>query len=71
MEYIAAQGQPQHLQFADNGYYNMANNQPPLHEYHDPTINNYAGVAMDVPVQAQATPPALVSTELTFSHTHF
>ena len=72
-ENTAAQGQqPQDLQYIDTGYYNMANDRPPLHEYRDHTINNYTGVALDrgVPAQAQAAPPVPVSTDLTISHTH-
>ena len=66
---IAAQGQPQDLQFADIDYYNMANDHPPSHENRDYNINNFAGVALDVP--AGHAPPAPVSTDLTFPHAHF
>lgn len=52
------------------GYYNIANDQPPLHEHRDPAINNYAGVALDVPCEEQAAPPDLVRTDLTFPYTH-
>jgi hypothetical protein len=61
IENPAAQGQPQDLRYADMGYYNMVNDHhPPLHERH--AINNYAGVALNVPAQAQAqaAPPAPV-----------
>jgi hypothetical protein len=50
------------------GYYDMANDHPPLHEHHDRAINYYAEVALDVP--AQAVPPAPVCTDFTFPHTH-
>jgi hypothetical protein len=70
VENTPAQGQPQHLRFADVGYYDMANDHPTLHEHRDHAINGYAGVALDVPVQAQAAPPAPVSTNFTFPRTH-
>ncbi|KAF8466562.1 hypothetical protein DFH94DRAFT_780577 [Russula ochroleuca] len=60
IENPAAQGQPQDLRYADMGYYNMVNDHhPPLHERHA-INNNYAGVALNVPAQAQAqaAPPA-------------
>ena len=50
--------------------YDIANEHPPLFEHHDLAIDNYAGVALDVPAQAQAAPPDPVCTDLTFSHTH-
>ena len=52
------------------GYYNMANDQPPVHERRDPAINNYAGVALDVPGEAQAAPPYPVRTDLIFPYMH-
>jgi hypothetical protein len=67
---VAAQGQPQDLWYADMGFYNMVNVRPLLHEHHDHAINNYAGIALDVPAQAQAAPPAPVCTDPTFPHTH-
>jgi hypothetical protein len=70
VESIAAQGQPRPLQFADMGYYNMTNDQPPQHEHRDPAINNYAAVTLDLPGQAQATPPAPVCADFTFPHTY-
>jgi hypothetical protein len=48
----------------------MPNDRPPLHEHRGHAINNYAGVALDVPVQAQAAPPVPVCTDLTHSYTH-
>jgi hypothetical protein len=66
---VAAQGQPQDLQYVDMGYCNMVDDHPPLHEHRDHAINNYAGVALDVSAQAQAAPPAPVCTDLTFPHT--
>ena len=53
----AAQGQPHDVRYLDIGYYHVANGRPPLHENHDPAINNYAGAALNVPAQAQAAPP--------------
>ena len=47
------------------GYYNMTNDQPPLHEHRDPAIDNYAAVALDLPAQAQANPPAPVCADFT------
>ena len=81
VENIPAQdqvGQPQHLQFAGMGYYDMANDHlsisdhPPLHERRDHAsgITNYARVALDVPARARAGPPAPVCADFTFSHTH-
>ena len=72
VEYAAAQGQPQDPQYIDMGYYNVANDRPPPLEHRDHTINDYAGVALDVPAQAQAAtaPPVPVSTDLAILHTH-
>ena len=70
VENPAAQGQPQDLQYVDMGYYNMANDHPPPHEHRDHAINNYAGVALDAPAQAQAAPSTPVCIYLTFKHTH-
>ena len=64
VENISAQGQLQDLQYGYN-----ADDRPPLHEHLDHAINNYAGVASDIPAQAHAAPPAPVSTDLTFPHT--
>ena len=69
VENFAAQGHPQDLQYVDIGHYNMANDHHPPHEHRDYTINNYAGIAHNVP--AGPAPPAPVSTDLTFPHTHF
>ena len=69
IENVAVQGQLQDLRYVDIGYNDMANDYPPLHEHRDHVINNYAGVALDVPAQAHAAPPAPVSTDLTFPHT--
>lgn len=70
VENIVAHDHPQdlRLRYID---YDMANDHPgpPLHEHRDQAINNYAGVALDVPAQAQAAPPAPVSTDLTFPRT--
>ena len=73
VENTAAQGQQQDLQYIDTGYYNMVNDCPPLHGHRNhakDAINNYAGVAPDVPAQAQAGPPVPVSTDFTISYTH-
>jgi hypothetical protein len=64
VENVAVQGQLQDLQYVDMGYDDMANDHPPLHEYRDHAINNYAGVA-----QAQAAPPAPVCTDLDSPYT--
>lgn len=64
VENTAAQGQQQDLQYIDTGYYNMVNDRPPLHGHRNhanDAINNYGGVAPDVPAQAQAAPPVPVS----------
>lgn len=67
----AAQRQPQHLQYIDMAYYDIANasERPPLFENHDHAIDNHAGAALDVPAQAQAAQPDHVCTDLTLSHT--
>jgi hypothetical protein len=71
VENTAAQGQPQDLWYPDMGYYNMGNDHPPLHEHRGHAINNYdAGVALDIPAQAQAAPLPPVCIDLTFPHTH-
>jgi hypothetical protein len=62
------EGQLQDLGYVDVGYYDISNGLPPLHEYRDPTINNYAGDALDLPVQAQAVPLDPVCANLTFLH---
>ena len=66
VENNAAQDQLQNLQNPDMG---NINDHPPLHEHRGHAINNYAGVALDVPVQAQAA-PVPVCTNLTHSYTH-
>ena len=66
VENFAAQGQPQDLRYVDMGLYDMANDRPALHEHRDHVVNNYAGVAPDVPAYAQAALPAPVCTCLTF-----
>jgi hypothetical protein len=68
VENIAAHRQPQDLQHGDMGYYDMADDHPPLHEYHGQATNNYARAALDAPAQAQAqaAPPAPVCTGLIF-----
>lgn len=60
VENTAAQGQPQDLRFGGRDHYDMANNQPQLQEHHDRdrAIDNYAGLDLDVPAQAQAAPLA-------------
>jgi hypothetical protein len=69
VENVAAQGQPPDLRYVDMGYYDMPNDRPPTHEHRDYGINNYAGVALDIPPQAQA-PPAAVCSDLFLLHTH-
>jgi hypothetical protein len=56
----AAQGQPQDLQYGGMGHRDMANDHPPLHEHQNYAIDNYAGLVLDVPAQAQAAPLAPV-----------
>ncbi|KAF8487036.1 hypothetical protein DFH94DRAFT_11681 [Russula ochroleuca] len=58
VENIAGQGQPQDLRYIDMGYYDVANDHRPLHEHRNHAINNRAGVALDVPAQGEAVPPA-------------
>ena len=48
----------------------MPDNPPPPHEHRNRGINNYVGVALDVPTQAQAAPPVAVCTYITFPHTN-
>jgi hypothetical protein len=63
VENSATQGQPQDLWYGGMGHYgDIANNhlQVPLHEHHDHAVNDYAGLALDVPAQAQAAPLAPV-----------
>jgi hypothetical protein len=62
----AAQGQPQDLWYIDMGYFDMANDHPPLHEHRDQAIDNYAAVALDVLAQAQAAPLVPVCSYLIF-----
>jgi hypothetical protein len=70
VENIAVQGQPQDLRYVNMGLYDMANDHPAPHEYRDHAVNNYAGVALDVPAHAHAAPPAPVCIDLTSSRTH-
>jgi hypothetical protein len=51
------------------GYYDVANDHRPLHEHRNHAINNRAGVALDVPAQGEAVPPAPVCTDLVFPDT--
>ena len=51
------------------GYYDMANDHPLLHEYHDHAIDNYSGFALGVPAQAQAAPPVPVCLNFFVPHT--
>jgi len=67
---IAAQGHPQDLQHVDMANYCGTNEHPPLHEHRPRAINNYAGVALDFPSQAQAAAPAPVRTDLSSPHTY-
>ena len=60
VETTAAQGQAQVLWHGDMGYCVVADDHPPLHEYHGYATNNYAGVDLGVPAQAQVAPPAPV-----------
>jgi hypothetical protein len=69
VENTAAQGQPQDLRYGGMGHYDMANNHPSLHEHHDHAIDDYAGLVLDVPAQAQAAPPAPVCPGLIVPHT--
>jgi hypothetical protein len=70
VENTAARGQAQDLRHGDMTYYVVADDRPPLHEYHGHGVNNYAGAALGVPAQAQVTPPAPVCTGFTFPHTY-
>lgn len=49
-------------------YYGV-NERPTLHEHRAHVINDYAGVVLDFPPQAQAAAPAPVCTDLMFPHT--
>ena len=66
---IAAQGQPQDLQYIDMVNHYRPNEQPPLHEHGPRVINNYNGVALDFPPRAQDAASVPVCADLTFSHT--
>jgi len=63
VEDIAAQAQPQDLQYVDMGYYNIAHSPPPQ-GHRDHIIGDNAGIVQGVPVQA--APPAPVCTTLIF-----
>jgi len=69
VENVVVQGQLPNPRYVDMGHNDMANDHPPLHEHRGHAINNYAGVALDVPAQAQAIPPAPVCTDLNFPYT--
>jgi hypothetical protein len=51
------------------GYYDMVNDHHLLHEHRDHAIDNYAGVALEVPAQAQAALPVPVCLGLFVPHT--
>ena len=65
----SVQGPQEDLRYVDMGF-SMANDHLPAHGHHDSAINNYAGVGLDVPAQAQAAPLDPVCTNLNFPHTH-
>jgi hypothetical protein len=69
VENIAAQAQPQELQYVDMGYYDMANDYPPPQGHRDHIIGDNARIVQDVPAQAPFAPPAPVRTHLTLPHT--
>lgn len=66
VENLAAQAQPQDLQYVDMGYYNMANDYPPPHGQGNHIRGDNARIVQDAPSQAQAVPPAPVRTNLIF-----
>ena len=67
---IAAQAQPQDLQYVGMGYYDMANDPPPPQGHRDHIIGDNARIVQDVPVQAPFAPPTPVCTDVTLSQTH-
>jgi hypothetical protein len=69
VENIAAQAQPQDLQYVDTGYYDMANECPPPQGHRDHIIGDSARIVQNVPAQAHVAPPAPVSTGVTLPHT--
>ena len=70
VEDIAAQAQPQDLQYVDMGYYDIANDYPPPQGHRDHIIGDNARIVQDVPAQVHVAPPAPVCTDLTLPHTH-
>lgn len=63
VENLVAQARPQDLQYADMGYYDIANDYPPPHGHG----NHIRGDNVPhIPAQAQAAPPAPVCTNLFF-----
>jgi len=58
VENIAAQAQPQDLQYVDMGYYDMANDYPPPQGHRDHIIGDNARIVQDVPAEAPFAPPA-------------
>ena len=66
VENIAAQAQPQDLQYVDVSDYGMANGFPPPQGHRDHINGDNVGIVQDVPVQAQAAPPAPVCTNFFF-----
>ena len=72
VENIAAQAQPQDLQYRDvnMGNYDMVNDYPPPQGHNDHIIGDNARIVQDIPVQAYVAPPAPVCTDLTLPYTH-
>jgi hypothetical protein len=70
VETLAAQAQPQDLQYVDMGYYGMANGSPSSQGHRDHIIGDNARIVQDVPAQAHVAPPAPVCTDLTLPYTH-
>jgi hypothetical protein len=62
VENIAAQAQPQDLQYVDMGYYDRANDYPSLPGHRDHIFADDARIVQDVPAQAHVAPPAPVCT---------
>ena len=70
VENVAAQGRPQVLQDVDMGYYDVANDYPPLQGHRDHIIADNARIVQDVLAQAYIAPPAPVCTDLSLPHIH-
>jgi len=67
VENIAAQTQPQDLQYVNMGNYGMDNDFPAPQGHRDHINGDNVGIVQGVLAQAQAAPPARVCSNLVFS----